>query len=496
MSKELKKTFGHAGIYAVGVILNRAVSFLMLPIYTRYLSPSDYGVMEILELTVDIVSIVTGMGILQGLFKFYYQVDSEDARKDVVSTIFVMIIAFYALSCSAGVMLSEQIDTLVFRSREYTYFIQISFVNLFVSFLVYVPLAYIRTRQRPVLFVIINAIKLVLQLSLNILLVVYFNMGVLGVLYSTFIASSVVGVGLTVYTFKLTGFRISKTISAKLIRFGYPFIISGFGAFILTYADRYFLNYYHQLTDVGLYALGYKFGFLLMTFPIQPIFSIWMVQRFELLKKDDYTPIFNRFFLWFMIITTLAVLILSLFSRDVIRIMADKAYWEAYRIIPIIVAAYLFQACTDIFNLGIYHSGKTKHIAYGTAYSAVIIITLNFLLIPPFGIYGAAWATFVCFFIRLAYVYWASQKEFRIDYHLRKPIFIFSAAAATYLIQNAIIRWVPGMQNIFLSLFVNTVLMTCFVATLFAFNIIEGEDRRQIFGIITNPKSILSFAGK
>lgn len=468
----------------------------MLPIYTRYLSPADYGVMEILELTVDIVSIVTGMGILQGLFKFYYQVDGEEERKDVVSTIFVMIISFYAVSCTAGVLLSDHIDTLVFRSHDYTYFIQISFANLFVSFLVYVPLAYIRTRQLPVLFVIVSAIKLTLQLSLNILLVVFYKMGVLGVLYSTFISSSIVGVGLTIYTFRLTGMRISKNVSKKLIRFGYPFIISGFGAFLLTYADRYFLNYYRQLTDVGLYALGYKFGFLLMTFPIQPIFSIWMVQRFELLKKGDYTPIFNRFFLWFMIITTLAVLVISLYSRDVIRIMADRAYWESYKIIPIIVAAYLFQACTDIFNLGIYHSGKTKHIAYGTAYSAIIIITLNFLLIPPFGIYGAAWATFVCFFIRLSYVYWASQKEFRIDYHLKKPVFIFFSAAVTYLLQSVIIHWIPGMQNIFLSLFVNSVLLTCFLAALFAFKIIEGEDRKHIFGIITNPKSILSFAEK
>jgi len=130
LSKELKKTFGHAGIYAVGVILNRAVSFLMLPVYTRYLLPADYGVMEILELTVDIVSIVTGMGILQGLFKFYYEVENEKDRKGVVSTIFIMIISFYAISCTFGVMMSDQLGAIVFRTHDYAYFIQISFINL------------------------------------------------------------------------------------------------------------------------------------------------------------------------------------------------------------------------------------------------------------------------------------------------------------------------------------------------------------------------------
>lgn len=494
MSKELKKTFGHAGIYAVGVILNRAVSFLMLPIYTRVLTPSDYGIMEILELTVDVVSIVTGMGIIQGLFKFYYQTDSEDDRKNVVSTIFVMIISFYAISCTAGVLLSDLISGLVFRNHEYAYFIQISFVNLFLSFLVYVPLAYIRTRQLPLLFVVISAFQLALQLSLNILLVVYYKMGVLGVLYSTFIASSVIGGGLTVYTFRRTGIRLSRTISSKLLRFGYPFIISGFGAFILTYADRYFLNYYQHLSDVGVYALGYKFGFLLMTFPIQPIFNIWMVQRFELVKKDDHTQIFNRFYLWFMIIATSAVLFICLFSRDVIRIMADPSYWEAFKIIPIIVAAYLFQGCTDFFNFGIYHSGKTKHIAYGTIFSALIIITLSFFLIPRYGIYGAAWATLICFFIRLVYVYWASQKLFWINYDLKKPIFVLFSATAVFVVQLGAVRWVPGMESILISLAVNSALLACYIAILLVSSVIDPEDRRQLYTVVLNPKRILSLA--
>jgi len=496
LSKDLKKTFGHAGIYAVGVFLNRAVSFLMLPIYTRLLTPADYGIMEILELTVDVVSIVTGMGILQGLFKFYYQTDNEQDRKKVVSTIFLLIIAFYAISCTAGVLLSDFITGLVFHSHEYTYFVQISFVNLFLSFLVYVPLAYIRTRQLPLLFVVISGVQLAMQLSMNIVLVVYYRMGVLGVLYSTFISSVFIGGVLTVYTFKLTGIRLSRPIASKLFRFGYPFIISGFGAFILTYADRYFLNFYHQLADVGVYALGYKFGFLLMTFPIQPIFNIWMVQRFELIKKIDHTEIFNRFYLWFMIISTSAVLFISLFSRDVIRIMADPSYWEAFKIIPIIVAAYLFQACTDFFNFGIYHSGKTKHIAYGTGLSALIIITLSFLLIPPFGIYGAAWATFVCFLIRLLYVYWASQRLFRIDYELKKPILILCLAVAVFLLQVGVIRWFAGMENILISLAVNSALLVAFIVALFVTKAIGTDDRKQLLAMVSNPKSILSFAGK
>ena len=76
MSEPLKKTAGYAGIYAIGALLNRGIGFIMLPVYTRFLTPADYGVVELLALTVEVVSIVTGLGLMNGLHKFYYKYDS------------------------------------------------------------------------------------------------------------------------------------------------------------------------------------------------------------------------------------------------------------------------------------------------------------------------------------------------------------------------------------------------------------------------------------
>ena len=355
MSGELKKTIGHAGIYSIGVLLNRSVSFIMLPIYTRYLTPENYGVLELLELTVDVVSIFTGLGILQGLFKFYYQFEKEKDKRHLISTIFILVICFYFVSCAFGALFSDHVSRLIFNNSQFSNLVAISFLNLFLSFLIYTPLAYIRTIQKPVLFVIISSIKLILQLSLNILLLVHLKMGVIGVLYSTTITSIILGGFLSGYTFRNVGIFYSKKLAKRLIKFGYPFVFSGMGAFVLTYADRFFLNYYGQLSTVGIFALGYKFGFLLMTFPIRPIYNIWMVQRFELIKQKNYEDAFNAFFFWFIVIVTACVLFISIASRDVIKIMAHESYWEAYKIVPIILLAYLFQACTDFFNFGIYH---------------------------------------------------------------------------------------------------------------------------------------------
>ena len=492
MNKELKKTVGHAGVYSIGIILNRAISFVMLPVYTRYLTPSDYGIIEILEMTADVLSIFAGMGLVYTIAKFYYQYQTDQERQQLVSTIFIMVITFFFFACLAGVAVSPFVSFLVFGTKEYTFYLLIAFVNLFFQFLVYIPMAYIRTQQKPVFFVVVSSIKLMLQLFLNILLLVYLEMGVLGVLYSTLISSVIIGGWLTFYTFSQVRFRFSRDMAVQLLRFGWPFIFTGVGAFVLTYSDRYFLNYYWELSDVGIYALGYKFGFLLMMFPVTPLMNIWMVQRFELVNKEGYEKTFNQFFSWFSIITLTVVLIVSLTVHDVLRIMSAPAFWDAYRVVPIILLAYFIQACTDFFNFGIFYTGKTKHMAYGTFLAVIVIIAMSFLLIPRFGIYGAAWATLVSFGARLGYVYWASQKLFRIQFEWGRPLATTAVAVLIYLGYWASLDRFTIFDKTYWSLPFGLVMLLFFFFSLLRLNIINTEEKKAILSSVKSPLRALA----
>ena len=154
-----------------------------------------------------------------------------------------------------------------------------------------------------------------------------------------------------------------------------------FGEPVGRFADRYFLNYYRDLSEVGVYALAYKFGFLLMMFPVSPLMSIWMVQRFELAGKEGYERIANQFLSWLVVITVSAGLVICLTVRDVLTVMSASAFWAAAGVVPIIVFAYFLQACSDFFNFGILHKGETQHIAYGTLLSVIVIIALSFSII-------------------------------------------------------------------------------------------------------------------
>jgi O-antigen/teichoic acid export membrane protein len=404
----------------------------------------------------------------------------------LISTIFILAISMFLFSSSLGVLYSGSISRIIFGSDKYSYFVMISFVNMFLQFLVLMCLSFLRVRYQSRLFVLINVVQLSIQLSLNVVLIVVLNMKVLGVLYGTMISSFVIGIYMVYYTLQNVGVHFSKEKAIELIKFGTPFVFTGLGTFILTFSDRYFLKYYRNISDVGIYSLGYKFGFVLMTFPVFPLFNVWMVQRFELVRKDGYEKVFNKFLSWFVIITLTAVLAITVISRDFLRIMSAQPFWDAYRIIPIILMAYFFQACTDVFNFGIYHTGKTRHIAFSTMLSAVVIIGLSFLLIPSYGMYGAAWATLIAFLARLIYIYIASQKLFRIRYELGKPFLTFCIATLGIIIYF-VSKSLPVFKDLYISSSFSLVLLAAFILVLVWLNIISSGERVMIANSLKSP---------
>jgi len=487
MKNPLANTFVHASIYTIGIVLNRAISFVMLPFYTRMLSPKDYGILELLDMTVDVVSIVAGMGVLQGVAKFYYAQDTVEERNALVSTIFIMSIAATIFACAMGILFSARISSVVFGSVEYSNLLRLSFVNLFLQSLMFIPMAYLRVQQNPKCFVVVNAVKLILQLSLNILFLVFYRWGIVGVLYSTMLSTTVVGVWLTFSTFSDVRIRSSREKARRLLRFGLPFVVSGLGAFILTFSDRYFLSYYHGLSDIGVYALGYKLGYLVSGFPAGPLMFVWSVQRFELLSTTEYERVFNQFLSSFTITTVTAMLALAIFVGNIIKLMASPGFWPAAEIVPIILMASFFHGFIEFFNFGIYHSGKTEHMAYGTILGVVVILSMSFFLIPEYGMHGAAWATLVAYGLRVVYVYWASQRLFRVSYEVLRPAVATIIAISLYVVYERCIRAFAVFDSPVASAFFGIVLLASFLILLCCLKIIRPQTMRLILESIRSP---------
>jgi O-antigen/teichoic acid export membrane protein len=482
---EITNTAKQAAIYAIGVILNRAVSFIMIPIYTRYLTPSDYGTVELLTMTIDVVSIIAGVGLSTAVYRYYYRFEDEKERNSVISTVSLLLILLYFITSSIGFLSSGELSRLILGGGDKNlFYFRLIFMCFFLQAFIEIPLIFIRAQEKPVFFVLITTIKLALQLSLNIYFVVIEQMSIQGVLYSTLISSLIVGSWLIVYTFKEVGFRFSKKLAISMMLYGAPLIISNLGDFILTFSDRYFLNAYSTLSEVGIYSLGYKLGFVLWVFAAQPVFNVWGPKRFEIARRPDVQEINGTVFLLMNIVTISCGFLICLFSFDFFRIMSESNFWDAYKIVPLIVLAYIIQIWTAFCNFGVYYSGKTQYLAWSIIAAAATTIIFSFILIPPLHGYGAALATIIGFSVRFGLVYYFSQRYFRLHLPWIKTISMLTVGIIIYGVSVIVSL---NQYNLLLSLFLDLTLFVVFIAGILVLPIFNSKEKEVLKNAVVHP---------
>src|SRR5688500_3812717 len=433
MREHLQRLGKHTLVYTAGIILGKVASFVMLPVYTRYLTPADYGVLELLGMTIDVIGMITGVGIVAGVFKFYSDESDRREKNAVISTAAISVIALAMVTSLLGIAFARQLSTLIFDTEANAVYLRLYFVVYLLQNFEYLPFLLIRAENRSVLFVVVNAGKLIAMLSLNILFVVYYRMGIAGVLTSNIIATSAVAIGLTAYMVRRVGIRFSNQKFVTMARFGSSIVLWSLSSFVLVFSDRFFLNYYTDTATVGIYSLAYKFAFLMSVLAYTPFETIWTSERFEIAKQPDAVAIYARVFLYMNVVLGAVGLVICLFIRDVLYVMSDPAFLPAYKLVPLLVAAQIIFVWAAHWNTGIYISGKTQVLASGAVVLVVTTLLINLLLIPRYGAYGAAWATIAAYAVRFFWIYHFAQRYYRIQYDWLQMVRlygIFGAAVA------------------------------------------------------------------
>ena len=433
---QIRKLGKHTLIYATGIVIGKAASFIMLPIYTRFLTPADYGVLELLQMTIDVVGMLAGLGLASSVFKFYAEEDGNDGKAEVISTATTALIILSVVSASLGALFAPQLTRLILGPGQPTLYFQLFFLIYFIQTITIIPYLFIRAEHRSVMFVMLSVVRLILSLSLNILFVVYFRYGVRGVLYSTLISWTLTGGYITLYTYRRVGRRFSLPRIETMTLFALPLVLWSLANFILTFSDRYFLKYFTDNATVGIYSLAYQFGFALAAFALVPFNSIWDPQRFEIARQADADQIFRRVFFYLNLVLLTCACVISVSVHDILRVMAGYSFRSAYKLVPVLMVPFILQAWSNYCNIGLYLKNKTKPLAWAALITVVVDLGLNYLLIPRWGPYGAAWATAGAYAVRLALVYPLSQRLFHINYGWSRVLAVTALLTAVYFLRD------------------------------------------------------------
>src|SRR6185437_4925865 len=251
--------------------------------------------------------------------------------------------------------------------------------------------------QQSTLLVLTDLVMLIISLSLNIYLIAFRGFGVAGMLIGSLMGVSVVSVYIAVHTFRQVGFSFNVTKFRTLFAFGAPLFFNSVAAFVLNFSDRFFLQHFSTLAVVEVYALGYKFAYMLSFLIVQPFMLIWGARSYEIAKQDRGNEYIGRIVEYFALVLVAGALGLSLIIRELVAVVAASSFQNAYRVVPIVAIGYVFQGLALYFQAGLLiemKSGKVGLIGVG---SIIVNLVLNFFLIRRYGMMGAACATALSF---------------------------------------------------------------------------------------------------
>lgn len=469
-------------IYALAFVLQRAASFVMLPVYTRYFSTEDYGVLQLLQTSLDVASILFSAGITAGLHRFYFRSEDREHRNAVVAGSFRLLLGMNMAGAVALYVASPLIASGLLGGRPNWPLVCIAGTSFMLDALLTVPLLYLQAEQRSFHYALGSLARLIVQLTLNIVFVVGFDTGVVGILWSTLITHLTLGVGLAVWMLRRTGWAAPKALRRELFRFGLPYRVTAAGAFVLTYGDRFFLEDAHGLGEVGVYSLAYQFGFLLMSLGPGPFHLAWDPQRFQLAQRplEEREPLYQSgFFFFSVLVLTLAVGI-ALFVRPLLTVMSAPEFHRAADLVPFVMAAFVCQSFGEVMDFGIQVSGKTIWTSVATWVAVVVTLIAYALLVPPYAGLGAALATFAGFSVRWILYRRFAQRLFPIDYKVSRAFGLIVLAAA--VVGSAF--WVRP-QGFFPEVAVATAGSLVFIGLTFAL-VMRRDERRVLLAYVSN----------
>ncbi len=433
MKEEIGRLVKHAGIYGVGVVLTKSVGFLLIPLYTRFLTPADYGVLELLDLTLFFSGIFCMMGISAAVFRFYAAYESETDRKEVISTALFFVIAVSLLVAIALQFLAAPLAATAFGNAGYAPYVRIVAWTLFFSNLTEVPFAYWRARQRTVRFVVVSLIRTAVSAGTLVLAVAVLHQGVRGVVYANLITNGLLGLIMLGITLGEVGFRVARHKLREMLKYGAPLIVQSLASFVLVFSDRLFLRHFANLAEVGVYSLGYKLAGIVSLLVSGPFSMTWSWQQFELAKKDNARNMYARIQTYQLVVSVCVGLAVAIMAKDALRVMTPQSYWAATRIVPLIVLCYILDNIKAVVLSGILIQRVTHYLAAISVVAAVANLTLNYVLISRYHAMGAALATVLSYAFLLALAFLVAQRVYYVRYEYLRNAAVLALATLIYI---------------------------------------------------------------
>ncbi len=484
MLARVKVLGGQSIIYGLGGVLPKAIGFFLIPLYTRYLTPADYGILALTTTISSILVILYEVGLSGAVTRFYYDyLDQPKEMRAYYGTVWVFLTAFsFALSLLLT-WRGNEIFTLLFNEIEfYPYGLLTVWISFFTTASV-IPLMLFRVREQAPYYVVMTVGRfLVMTLAIIYFVAILFQ-GAYGSLRGQLLAGMLFFAPFTYITIRNSSITLRKKMLAATLQFSLPLVPHQLSGWVLSVSDRILLERYVSLDQLGLYSLGYRMA-MILDLLLLSINMAWAPYFFRVASTEEDAPhTIARIMTYFTVLMLVFSLPVALLSQDLIEIMAAPAFWDAYMVVPVVVLAFIAHGFYFMLVNQLFYAKATRRLALYTLSAAVVNILLNILLMPRYGIMAAAWNTVIGYSLLTILVYFDSRRVYPIPIEYRRIAIALLSALFSYLICVQI-----DVTNPFLNIFLRTMAMSIFPVMLLLLRFFSVKELKGIKSIPARTK--------
>ena len=420
MLERLKQLAKHSAIYGLGTLVSRIIAVLLLPVYTRFLTPADYGAIETLVAGTAILVTLLRAGTRTAFFRFYFDSPEPADRLLVLRTSFWFTMASSTVGLVTGLVFAAPISQGLFATDERTDLVRAAFVSLWALMNYEQLTSLFRVEQRSVSYVLATLANLVITVGATIVLVVVLELGAVGVIVGSFTGTLAVWTALLAYRREQLGLQFDMALFRRMEHFGLPLVPSGLALWAVNFSDRFFLVKLAGAAETGLYSVGVRMAAAVVLL-LWAFRAAWPAFAYSIEDEDEARRTYGFVLTYLLFICSWLSLALGLLAPWLVRLLTTPEFYDAARVVaPLAFAATIF-AGYIVVAIGVSRSRRTQFNWVVSGTGALVNVALNLALIPRYGMIGAAIATigayatmFVGMTLRAQHVYPVAYQWWRV----------------------------------------------------------------------------------
>ena len=418
LSVEIRRLGRHSAVYGLGGLVSRILATLLLPLYTHFLPPQAYGEVEIITAATAVLAILLQLGISSAFFRFYFDAKKAAEKLTVIRTSFWFTMAMSTLGLVVGLVFATPISHLL-GLGDYPSLVRAGAVGLWAQTNYQQLTALFRVEERSTAYAIASVANVLITVAAMVLFVAFFHWGAVGLVVGNFTGTLVVYLVLLAYRHEQLGLEFDRPLFRRMQTFGMPLVPSALALWAINFIDREFVSWMKGNAEVGVYSAAIKIASL-VTFVLIAFRTAWPAFAYSIEDDRKAKSTYAFVLTYLMVFTLWAALALGALAPWWVKLLTAPEYQRAQKGVALLAFAGAAYAGYTVLAIGSGRARRTQLNWVVTGVGAAANIAFNFLLIPPYGMVGAAISTLIAYVVLFLGMTAYAQSVFPVAYQWRR----------------------------------------------------------------------------